>query len=86
MTNDQEEALTMADRLVERRENGGTAMSVGNSGPAAALANESAGVGAALRAAVRPERVGLGRTAKPPDRSQGRFVTANSHYGRYGAG
>ena len=76
----------MSDRIAERRENGGTAMSVGKSGPAAALANESAGVGAALRAAVRPERVGLGRTAKPPDRSQGRFVTATMEYGRHVAG
>ena len=76
----------MADRLVERRENGGTAMSVGESGPPPALVNESAGAGAALRAAVRPERFGLGRTSKPPDRSRGGVVTANTHYGRYGAG
>ena len=75
----------MADRIVERRENGGTAMSVGESGPPPALVNEPAGVGAHLRAAVRPERFGLGRTSKPPDRSRRRFVTANMQYGRYGA-
>lgn len=76
----------MSDRIAERRENGCAAMSVGESGPAAALVNESAGAGAALRAAVRPERFGLGRTSKPPARSRGRVVTANSHYGRYGTG
>ena len=76
----------MADRLVERRENGCAAMSVGENGPAAALVNESAGAGAALRAAVRPERFGLGRTSKPPDRSRGGVVTANMQYGRYDTG
>lgn len=65
---------------------GCAAMSVSESGPAPALVNESAGVGAYLRATVRPERFGLGRTSKPPDRSRGRVVTANTHYGRYGAG
>lgn len=76
----------MSDRIAERRENGGAAMSVGESGPAAALVNESAGAGAYPRAAVRPERFGLGRTSKPPDRSRGGVVTATMEYGRHVAG
>lgn len=73
----------MSDRIAERRKNGCAAMSVGESGPAPALVNEPAVAGAALRAAVRPERFGLDRTSKPPDRSRGRVVTANMQYGRY---
>lgn len=76
----------MADRLVERRENGCAAMSVGENGPVPALVNEPAGVGAYLRATVRPERFGLGRTLKPSDRSRGGVVTATMKYGRHVAG
>ena len=76
----------MSDLIVARRENGCAAMSVGESGPAPALVNGSVGAGTALRAAVRPERFGLGRTSKPPDRSRGRVVTVNMQYGRYDAG
>lgn len=76
----------MSDLIVERRGNGCAAVSVGESDPAPALVNGSVVAGAALRAAVRPERFGLGRTSKPPDRSRGRVVSANRQYGRYGAG
>lgn len=76
----------MSDLIAKRRENGCTAMSVGESGLAPALTDGSVGVGAAPRAAVHPERFGLGRTSRPPDRSRGRVVSANRQYGRYGAG
>ena len=76
----------MSDRIVERRGNGCAAMLVGESGPAPALVNGSIVAGTALRAAVRPERFGLGRTSKPPDRSRGRVVSANMQHGRYGTG
>ena len=76
----------MSDRIVARRGNGCAAMSVGESGLAPALTDGSVVAGAALRAAVRPERFGLGRISKPPDRSRGKVVTANMQYGRYGVG
>lgn len=76
----------MSDRIVARRGNGCAAMSVGESGLAAALTDGSVVAGAALRAAVRPERFGLGRISKPPDRSRVRVVTINMQYGRYDAG
>ena len=76
----------MSDRIVARRGNGCAAMSVGESGLAPALTDGSVVAGAALRGAVRPERFGLGRTSKPPDRSRVRVVTINMQYGRYGTG
>lgn len=76
----------MSDRIAERRENGCATMSVGESGLAPGLTNGSVVAGAALRAAVHPERFGLGRISRPPDRSRGKVVTANMQYGRYGVG
>ena len=75
----------MSDRIVEGREMAGP-MWLGESGPAPALVNGSVVAGAALRAAVRPEQFGLGRTSRPSDRSRGKVVTANMQYGRYGVG
>ena len=75
----------MSDRIAERRKNGYAAMSVARA--ARHPPGERVGRGRSIPAGGGPPRaVRLNRTSKPPDRSRGRLVTVNMHYGRYDTG